>query len=88
MDGLEVAPSTCLEVSPHSHENKYYVDGGVSGDTNVDHVDRFNLPQVGSLAKFKPTRTLVGIGVICLAAALGTGFGAGVAIRSSSRSSR
>ena len=88
MDGLEVAPPTCLEVSPQPHENKYYVPGGVSGNTVVDRIDRSGLPQAGSVAKFKPTRTLVGIGVICLAAALGTGLGAGVAIRSSSRPSR
>lgn len=88
MDGLEVAPSTCLQVSPQPDENKYYVPVGVPTDTVIDHLDRSSIPQAGSLAKFKPTRTLFGIGIICLAAALGIGLGVGVAIQSSPRSSR
>ena len=88
MDGLEVTPSTCLQVSPQPDENMYFVRVGAPKDTVSDHSDRFSIPQAGSLAKFKPTRKLVGIGIICLAAALGIGLGVGVAIQSSPHSSR
>ena len=82
MDGPEVSPSTCLEVSPQPDENMYYIGGGVSKDIVLDHLDRASLSQAGGLARFKPIWTLAGITVICLAVALGTGLGAGVAIRS------
>ena len=87
MNGLEVSPSTGLEVAPQPDGNMYYIGGGVSNDTVLDHLDRSRLSQARRMAKFVPIRILAGIAVICFAVALGTGIGAGVASRSS-RSSR
>ena len=88
MDGPEVAPCTGLEVASQQDGNMYYIGGGVTKDTVLDHLDRSSPSQARLIAKTKPIQRLAGVAVICFAIALGAGIGAGVAIRSSSRSSR
>ena len=88
---LQVMPHASPEVVPQLYRDMFYVGGGVTNETASalqKQSDQSDTTEVKSQGKLKVTRMLAILAVLLLAAAIGAGLGAGLAVKHDSRPSR
>ena len=81
--GLEIEPTTNLEVAIQPYIEKHYITGGAPNHSISSHLDTSNQSYGKVQSRFKTMWILAVIAFICLAIAIGAGLGVGLQHKSS-----
>lgn len=85
--GLEVTPHNDPEIVAQPDENKYCTTASDSNKIWLSHADE-KIHPISKISQNKAFRALAVIAILCLAAAIGAGLGAGLATKHKSSTSR